>query len=236
MDPNSNAITKRLWSYIKSRKQDHTGIGPLNYQGSTFTDPVAKADILADYFSSVFVQEDESYLPSMNGDPFPSISPIQIHVEGVAQLLQNIQTHKACGPDNLPAHFLKEVANEIAPALTIIFQASLDQGSLPVIWKTAAVVPIFKKGSKTDPCNYRPILLTCICSKILEHIVYSSISEHLDQYGILCDEQHGFRQKRSCKTQLITTINDFAECLNQRGQCDVLLLDFSKAFDKVSHS
>ena len=81
--------------------------------------------------------------------------------------MQNIRPHKANGPNYLPAHFLKEVANEIAPVLTIIFQASLDQESLPAIWKTAAVaiVPILKKGKKSDSCtvyNYRPISLTCI--------------------------------------------------------------------------
>ena len=101
------------------------------------------------------------------------------------------------------------------------------------------VVPIFKKGKKSDPCNYRPISLTCICSKILEHIVHSNISQHLDLYEVLCDKQYGFCQKRSCErgceAQLIMTINDFAECLNQKGQCDVLLLDFCKAFDKVAH-
>ena len=156
-------------------------------------------------------------MPNMNSDPLPSIPPIQIHTERVAQLSHNIQEHKANGPDNLPACFLKEVADKIAPALTIIFQASLDQGSLPAIWKTAVVVPIFKKGKKPNPCNYRPISLTCIHSKILEHIVHSSTSHHLDLYGVLCDEQHGFRQKRSCVTQLIMTINDFAECLNQKG-------------------
>ena len=107
----------------------------------------------------------------------------------------------------------------------------------PVIWKTAAVVPIFKEGKKTNPCNYRPISLplTCICSKILEHVVYSSISQHLDHHGVLCDQKHGFRKNKHCETQLIATINDFAECLNQKGRCDVLFLDFSKAFDKVGH-
>jgi len=123
-------------------------------------------------------------------------------------------------------HVLKEVAYEISLILTLIFQASLDQGMLPSIWKTAKVVPIFKKGNKSDPCSYRPVSLTCICCKILEHIVYSSISNH---FNILCNKLYRFRHNRSCVTQLITTVNDFAKCLNQKGQCDVLMLDFSKA-------
>ena len=128
------------------------------------------------------------------------------------------------------------MAYEISPALSVIFQVSLDQGTLPSIWKTAKVVPIYKKGNKSDPCNYRPVSLTCICCKILEHIVYSSVSNYLTSFNILCDEQHGFCHKRSCETQLIPMVNDFAKCLNQKWQCDVLLLDFSKAFDKVPHS
>jgi len=135
----------------------------------------------------------------MNGSPLPDVSPITIHHEGAAQLLLNIQPNKASGPDNLPARFLKEVANQIAPVLSVVFQASLDQGCLPDIWKTAAVVPIYKKGSRTNPSNYRLVSLTCICSKILEHIVHSVISKHLEHYQILSDEQYGFRKGRSCE-------------------------------------
>ena len=74
---------------------------------------------------------------------------------------------------------------------------------------------------------------TCICSKILEHVVHSAISEQLEDHQTLSDERH----KRSCETQLISTVNDFAKCLNQGGQCNILLLDFSKAFNKsLTHS
>ena len=103
-----------------------------------------------------------------------------------------IKVNKTSGPDNLQARLLQEVALEISPALTVIFQASLEQGALPNIWKSAAVVPIYKKGSRSDPGNYRPVSLTCICCKILEHIVYSSISKHLQNHEVLCDGQHGF--------------------------------------------
>ena len=67
-------------------------------------------------------------------------------------------------------------------------------------------------------------------------IIYSCLSEHLDYYQVSQDQQHGFQHHRTCETQLITTIHDFAQCLNQEGQCDVLLLDFCKAFDKVPYS
>jgi len=143
VDPNNNQVIKRLWSYIKSKKQDHTGIGSLIYQDTTITDPVEKANVLAECFSSVFTCDNaSSSLPRMNGSPLPDVSPITIHHESVAQLLLNIQPNKASAPDNMPACFLKEVTNQIAPVLSIVFQASLDQGCLPDIWKTAAVEPI----------------------------------------------------------------------------------------------
>ena len=59
--------------------------------------------------------------------------------------------------------------------------------------------------------------------------------DHLDKHSSLNPFQHGFRQKRSCETKLVTTVRDFADCLNRKGQIDAVLLDFSKAFDKVDH-
>ena len=109
VDPNSNAITKKLWSCIKSQKQDHTGVGPLNYQRTTITDPITKANVLADYFSSVFTREDTSSSPNINTDPLPSIPPIQIHAEGVAQLLRITLKHvKQVDPTVFPLAFLKK--------------------------------------------------------------------------------------------------------------------------------
>ena len=110
------------------------------------------------------------------------------------KLLSNIDPSKAHGPDNLLARFLKEVRCEIAPTLTLIFQASLDQGTLPEVWKQATVVPVFKKGSRTDPCNFRPISLTCICTKILEHIIYSNVSKHLQSYAVYAIHSMAFAQ------------------------------------------
>ena len=114
------------------------------------------------------------------------------------------------------AHFLKLCAIEVAPILTLIFQASIHQSSVPPDWKQANIVPIFKKKDHTLCSNYRPVSLTCICSKILEHIMHSHIFSHLSQHNILCNEQHRFHHGRSCETQLILTIDNFAESLNNR--------------------
>ena len=109
--------------------------------------------MLAEYFSSVFTQEDRCNVSILEGNPLPEIPPIQIHSDGVSHLLHNLKHHKAAGPDNLPSYFLKEVANEISPALSMLFQASLSQRVLPDIWKSALIVPVYKKSSKKDPAN-----------------------------------------------------------------------------------
>ena len=117
----------------------------------------------------------------------------------------------------------------------MIFQQSLDSGVIPEDWKQANVVAIFKKGDKHLPSNYRPVSLTCVTCKILEHVVFRSIMDHLDLNNILVHFQHGFRSQHSCETQLINTIEDLAKGIGDRKQLDLLILDFSKAFDKVSH-
>ena len=108
----------------------------------------------------------------------------------------------------------------MAPLLTFIFQSSLDQGKLPSDWKIANITPLYKKGSRTDPSNFRPISLTSVCCKVLEHIIHSSIYSHLEKFSILCDNQHGFCTKRSCETQLIGVINDLQNCLNSGSHID----------------
>ena len=96
------------------------------------------------------------------------------------------------------------------------------------------VTPIFKKGDKSDPINYRPISLTCILYKVMEHIVASNLSRHSEQNDILYDLQHGFRERRSCETQLIQLVEELARNTSQGQQTDLILLDFSKASDRVN--
>ena len=86
----------------------------------------------------------------------------------------------------------------------------------------------FKKGDRASPNNYRPISLTCLCCKILEHIIQSNIYTHLTRHQVFCDEQHGFRAQRSCESQLTLTIDDFATCLNNK----ILFMPYSWIFPR----
>ena len=92
-----------------------------------------------------------------------------------------------------------------------------------------------KRGERFKASNYRPVSLTCVCSKLMEHVVVSQVMGHFDQHNILVDCQHGFRKQRSCETQLIGLTQELHEHLEEKGQVDMVILDFSKTFDKVPH-
>ena len=131
---------------------------------------------------------------------------------------------------------LKNAANEISPFLKIIFDQSLQTGKLPDDWVEANVAPVFKKGDRHSPANYRPISLTCVCAKLLEHIICKQIMSHFSKNKILTRVQHGFPSKHSCESQLlITTIDEFIHNFESKTQTDVVVLDFSRAFNDVPH-
>ena len=138
-------------------------------------------------------------------------------------------------PDEIPARILKELVDDLNPAITALLNKSLDSGVLPSTWKDAWVTPIFKKGTRNDPANYRPVSLTPIICKVAEHIICSHVRDHLDEDQILSDTNHRFHQGHSCETQLLLTKHDLLKHHDLRHQVDVGILDFSKALDTVPH-
>ena len=235
LDPEKDTTSKSFWKYIKARKQDTMGIGTLKSGVSIADTPLEKANMLNNQFTSVFTKENQEYIPDKGPSPFKPMDKITITDAGVTKCINRLNEKKASGPDKIPITILKKTAIAITPVLSFIFQQSLDTGEIPQDWKNANVVPIFKKGDRTKPENYRPVSLTAVISKMLEHIIVSQIMDHLDRQNILHENQHGFRAKRSCESQLLMTSDDIARQLNQGNQVDMAILDFSKAFDKVPH-
>ena len=123
----------------------------------------------------------------------------------------------------------------LAPVLTAIFQQSLDMNTIPDDWRNANATPLYKKGDRHKAVNYRPVSLTCMCCKLLEHIVCSHIHQHLDTHSILTPIQHGFRKQHSCESELLITLHDLASYFDRKITVDVAILDLSKAFATVPH-
>ena len=135
---------------------------------------IAKA--LNNHFHNVFGIPKRKMTLFDGVSPFESIPSLSIDAFGILSQLRRLNPNKAHGPDELSPHL---VAEELAPALTIIFQQFYDLSSTPKNWNSAIVTPIYKKGLRFDPSNYRPISLTCICCKIMEPIMLSHIAEHM---------------------------------------------------------
>ena len=227
--------TKPFWRYVKSKKQDNVGISPLLSKGQLESDNKTKAEILLGQYSSVFTKIKEGVMPKVRKFISTPLTHITIFTPGVTKLLSKIKVSKASGPDNIPNMVLKECAAELSPAVTCIFQRSIDSGTLPADWTSANIAPVFKKGDRHKAENYRPVSLTSVLSKILEHSICHSMMSHFDTYKVLSNLNHGFRSGFSPETQLAVTIDDLAKKLDKNLQTDVIILDFSKAFDTVPH-
>ena len=153
--------------------------------------------MLNSQFFSVFSPPSSNRLPTIQTPSIPPMSDFSISVEGVRKQLESLNPAKAAGPDEIIACFLKNCAAEIAPMLADFYQQNLEEGITPVDWKKANVAPVFKKGSRSLPSNYRPISLTSIPCKILEHIISSQINRHLAEHDGLSNLNHGFRRGMS---------------------------------------
>lgn len=125
------------------------------------------------------------------------MSPVDITTEGITNLINKLKISSSPGPDNITVKILKTTTAISSQILRIIFTQSISEGALPIDWKISKVTQVFKSGKRSDPSNYRPISLTCIACKLLEHILYSHIASHLESNSFFFNKQHGFRPMRN---------------------------------------
>ena len=160
---------------------------------------------------------------------------LSITTEQVQKSLTGLNPNKATGPDGIPPRLLKELSNVLSIPIAMIMNKSIQEGMLPSNWKTAHVVPIFKKGKKNLAGNYRPVSLTSVTCKVLETLVREKLIDHLDENNLITDSQHGFVGGRSCSTNLLAVLDIWTEIIEGDGAVDTIYLDFAKAFDTVPH-
>ena len=163
-----------FYNFVNKKLSSKTGVAPpKDKNGNLLLSDIEKANLLNEYFRSVFTN-DNGNLP-----PFPSrISPdcqglddVDISPTIVQRITSKLKKHSAAGPDNLPSIFFRNTSHTLSFPLATIFRSLLETRDLPTEWKHSIITPKFKKGNPSDTRNYRPIALTCVCSKIFESII-----------------------------------------------------------------
>ena len=172
------------------------------------------AENLNEYFSSVFTREDISILPVLEtkfeGREFDYLGQLIVTPTMAAMKIRDMKDNKSSGVDGIPPKLILEIVEQINIAFATVFNLSLEEGIVPLEWKEANIIPLFKKGSRNKSENYRPVSLTSVICKLLERL------------------QHGFLKARSCLTNMLRFLEDVTEWVDEGSPVDIIYLDLKK--------
>ena len=150
-------------------------------------------------------------------------------------VLKRLKPKTSSGPDGIPSVALKNLGSSLATPLAMMFESFMSIGQVPNEWRSAIVTPLFKKGLPSMRTNYRPVSLTSVICKLMERIIASQLLEYLRSHGVISKQQHGFLARRSTTTNLLETLNDWTIALRDNNKISAVYVDYSKAFDTVTH-
>ena len=244
----SSKLWRQLGSLGHKAKKGENDIA-LDLNGRTHFDPQTTSSIFNEFYTTVATKLVES-LPSPSGifgydfcvqfyrkrrvfHPSFSLSPVSRHF--IRKQLSSLKVNKSTGLDGISSRFLKDGADAIVDPILHIVNLSISSEVVPSELKKARVKPLYKKGSRLDAGNYRPVSILPVLSKILERAVNDQLNEYLCKKGLLYDFQSGFRKGFSTDTCLMN-LNDFIKTETSKGNfTGMVLIDLQKAFDCVDH-
>jgi hypothetical protein len=231
---------KNIRKLISPQSSKNKEIMVLNDHNVLENDPKKVANILNDYFSSVSENLERS-IPHTNVDPLsfvsPSMNSFVCFPTTDVEIKKLILSHKnkGCDFNSIPSSLYKIIADIICNPLSILINKSFSLGIFPECFKTSRLVPIFKKGSKNDCKNYRPISTLHFISKIFEKSMFNRIYNFVEKFNIVYPNQYGFMKHRSTSDAILHFTDNIYETLNKGFHEIAIFLDFSKAFDTVNH-
>ena len=231
---------KYFYSYAKRSSKNKSSIAPLQTPEGTLTnDAQEKAELLQTQYVGVFSDPQAADLDKSLSWVQPNVTDtledLHFSTKDIEDALSELDPYSAAPDHDIPAMILKACKTELAYPLWLMWDKSFQSGIIPPDLKLQEISPIYKKGSKAEPANYRPVSLTSHLIKTFERVLRSRLVEFLERNNILPDNQHGFRRNRSCLTQLLEHADTVLKHLNSGDEVDVIYLDYSKAFDKVDH-
>ena len=246
-----NKCTSDIWKQLKemtTTKVNNFTINNMTHNGVTSQNQEEIANMYNAYISNLSetlknnesLPFDEKVLSDYVNSKIPLLQPNftigYIHDDQVLKLLSSLNVNKSSGTDNLGPRILKLCAPIIYKVVAYLINLSIKTSIFPDQLKEAKITPIYKKGDKSDPCNYRPISILPTLSKIFEKHLASQIKSYVSEFDLLQKEQSGFREHHSCMTALTKMTETWLSEMDSGNLTGTVLLDFSKAFDLVNHS
>ena len=235
---NPKSSNNIFWSAFKRllNNKKLTNIPPLLENNNFITSFIDKANIFNEYFASICRPLDNgSTLPPLIHSTHSRLSNVDFSHESIIDIISKLNANKAHGVDQISIAMLKLCGNEISKPLKIIFDHSMSIGKFPSAWKLANVQPVHKKNSRQLKCNYRPISLLPIFSKIFEKLVFDAMYGYFVENDLISKHQSGFRPGDSTINQLLAITDEIYQSFENNDETRAAFLDISKAFDKVWH-
>lgn len=228
---------KRYYKYIRTALSNKVSkVQIRNPNGTLCQGDEESAEAFSRSFSEAYSPDLHLSLPVMNPNCRNSfeVTCTEFTEHKIEAKIKGTKLSCSPGPDNISAVLLHRCSASLLRPLSLIMQQSFNTSSLPSMWKTAVVRPIYKKGDKLDPANYRPISLISIVAKIMESIIVDDLRGFIEDCSLIPEAQHGFYPGRSVTSNLLSCLSDWSRSVDCGEPIDVIYLDFSRAFDRVS--
>jgi len=229
--------TGDFYKFVNRKLSHKSGVGALRNGNEFITNDAEKAEMLNSAFHAA-QQSDNGVLPEFrsrnNGGKM--LENISFNPDKIYRAGKRIKPKLTKDPEGYTPYMLSRVLPALSAPLSTIFQSFMSSGNIPDSWRHSVITPIFKKGLASDPNNYRPVAITSIFSKLMERVITLDISAFLKESGLISKEQHGFVKSRCTSTNLLESLNDWTLHFRSNSATDIIFIDYSKAFEKVTHS